>query len=42
MARILVIAADALIRETIRTMLQMEGHEVALAPHGAEGPRHPR
>ncbi len=39
MARILVIAADALIRETIKTMLQMEGHEVALAPHGAEGPR---
>lgn len=39
MARILVIATDALIRETIKTMLQMEGHEVALAPHGAEGPR---
>lgn len=36
MARILVIAADALIRETLKTMLQLEGHEVALAPHGEE------
>ena len=42
LARIIVIAADALIRETLKTMLQMEGHEVALAPHGAEGPRHLR
>jgi DNA-binding NtrC family response regulator len=39
---ILVIATDALIRETLKTMLQMEGHEAALAPHGAEGPRHLR
>lgn len=36
MARILVIAADALIRETLKTMLQLEGHEVALAPPGEE------
>jgi CheY-like chemotaxis protein len=36
LARILVIAADALIRGTLRTMLQLEGHEVALAPHGEE------
>ena len=42
MARILVIAADALIRETLNTMLQLEGHEVALAPHGEEGLRHLR
>jgi CheY-like chemotaxis protein len=42
LARILVIAADALIRETLKTMLQMEGHEVALAPHGTDGPRHLR
>ena len=42
MAHILVIAADALIRETMKTMLQSEGHEVALAPHGAELPRHLR
>jgi CheY-like chemotaxis protein len=42
LARILVVAADALIRETLKTMLQMDGHEVALAPHGAEGLRHLR
>jgi CheY-like chemotaxis protein len=34
LARILVIADDALIRETIKTMLQLEGHDVALVPHG--------
>lgn len=36
MARILVIAADALIRETLKTMLQLEGHEVALTPPDEE------
>jgi DNA-binding NtrC family response regulator len=36
LARILVIAADALIRETLKAMLQLDGHEVALAPHGEE------
>ncbi len=40
MARILVIDDDALIRETLKTMLQLERHEVALAPHGEEGVRH--
>jgi DNA-binding response OmpR family regulator len=40
MAHILVIEDDALIRETIRTMLQLEGHEVALAPRAEDGPRH--
>jgi CheY-like chemotaxis protein len=32
-----VIDDDALVRETIRTMLEMEGHEVTLAPHAEEG-----
>lgn len=36
MARILVIAADALIRETLKTMLQLNGHEIASAPHGEQ------
>jgi CheY-like chemotaxis protein len=40
MARILVIDDDALVRETIRTMLELEGHEVTLAPHAEEGLRH--
>jgi len=40
MARILVVNDDALVRETIRTMLQLEGHEVALAPHREDGLRH--
>ena len=39
MVNILVIDDDALVRETIRTMLQLEGHEVALAPHGEDGLR---
>src|SRR6185295_5894904 len=39
LARILVIAADALIRGTLRTMLQLKGHEVELAPHGEEARR---
>jgi CheY-like chemotaxis protein len=38
MVRILVIDDDALIRETLKTMLQLEGHEVT--PHGEEGVRH--
>jgi CheY-like chemotaxis protein len=42
MARILVIDDDALIRETLKTMLQLERHEVALAPHGEEGVVFPR
>jgi len=37
MARILVIDDDALVRDTISLMLRLEGHEVALAPHGREG-----
>ena len=40
MARIFVIDDDALVRETIRTMLELEGHEVTLAPHAEEGLRH--
>ena len=39
MASILVIDDEALIRETIKAMLQMEGHEIALAPHGDEALR---
>jgi CheY-like chemotaxis protein len=39
LARILAIATDALIRETLKTMLPLNGHEVALAPHGEEGQR---
>jgi len=40
LARILVIDDEALIRETIKAMLQMEGHEIVLAPHGDEAVRH--
>src|SRR5262249_40542422 len=39
LARILVIDDEALIRETIKAMLEIEGHEIALAPHGDEALR---
>src|SRR5215467_14523342 len=39
MARILVIDDEALIRDTIKAMLEMENHEVLLAPHGEEALR---
>jgi CheY-like chemotaxis protein len=39
MPRILVIDDDVLVRETIGTMLRLEGHEAALAPRGEEGLR---
>jgi CheY-like chemotaxis protein len=40
LARILVIDDEALIRETIKAMLQMENHEIVLARHGDESLRH--
>ena len=40
MARILVIDDDALIRETLKTMLQLEGHEVRAGAAWRKGVRH--
>jgi CheY-like chemotaxis protein len=39
MARILVIDDDALVRETVKNMLELNGHEVTLAEHGGDGLR---
>jgi CheY-like chemotaxis protein len=39
MARILVIDDDALVRETVKNMLELNGHEVSLAEHGGDGLR---
>jgi two-component system, chemotaxis family, chemotaxis protein CheY len=36
-ARILVIDDDILVRQTLSIMLQLEDHEVTLAPHGEDG-----
>lgn len=37
MASILLVEDDPLVRETIRSQLEFEGHTVALARHGGEG-----